>query len=101
MDFFDWSVMGTCTGATLAVALFTQLLKNLPGIAKLPTQLLSYVLAVGVLALAMVFGETGFSWAGFALALINAALVSLAANGGYAAINRIREGLTGSDGGEE
>lgn len=99
MDFFDWGVLGTYTGAALAVALFTQLLKNLPGIAKLPTQLVSYVLAVGVLALAMVFGEAGFSWAGLALALINAAIVSLAANGGYAAVNRIREGLIGSDGG--
>ena len=91
MEFFDWSLLGSYAGAVLAVAVLTQITKGIPGIVKLPTQLWSYVLALVTLLLALAFGP-GFSASGAVLALFNAALVSLAANGGYAAVERLKAG---------
>ena len=88
LTFFDWSMLGSMSGAVLAVAVLTQLTKNIPGIAKIPTQIWSYLLAAVVLVLALVFGETEVTANGVVLALINAAVVSLAANGGYEAVTR-------------
>lgn len=88
LAFFDWSMLGNMTGAVLAVAVLTQLTKNIPGIAKLPTQIWSYLLSAVVLVLALVFGEADVTANGVVLALINAAVVSLAANGGYEALTR-------------
>ncbi len=92
MEFFDWNLLGTYAGAVLAVAILTQITKGIPGIARIPTQLWSYLLALVTLLLAMAFGP-GFSASGAVLALFNAALVSLAANGGYAAVERVKSGL--------
>ena len=91
MEFFDWSLLGSYAGAALAVAVLTQITKEIPGIVKIPTQLWSYVLALVTLLLALIFGP-GFSAPGAVLALFNAALVSLAANGGYAAVERLKAG---------
>lgn len=91
MEFFDWSLLGSYAGAALAVAVLTQITKGIPGIVKIPTQLWSYVLALVTLLLALIFGP-GFSASGAVLALFNAALVSLAANGGYAAVERLKAG---------
>ena len=96
MEFFDWSILLTFTGAVLAVAILTQITKSILGIRKLPTQLWSYVLAVVIQIAAHYFtGDLNMSSA--ALVLINAALVSLAANGGYSAIDRIKQSLTDTD----
>lgn len=91
VTFFDWAYLGTVAGAVFAVALFTQLTKQLPGVNKLPTQLWSYVLAACVLLLSQAFTD-GLTAANAILCLINAALVSLAANGGYAAVKRLQTG---------
>ena len=88
LTFFDWSMLGSMSGAVLAVAVLTQLTKSIPGIAKIPTQIWSYLLSAVVLVLALVFGETEVTANGVVLALINAAVVSLAANGGYEAVTR-------------
>lgn len=100
MEFFDWSMLGTFGGSILAVAVLTQLTKSIKVIAKIPTQLWSYILAVVVLIAAQAFGE-GLTVASAGLAVINAALVSLAANGGYSAIERIKDGLTTKESTEE
>ncbi len=91
MEFFDWDGLGSYAGAAAAVGLLTQITKDAPGIRRIPTQLWSYLLALGTLLLALTFGG-GFSAKGAVLALFNAALVSLASNGGYAAVNRVKEG---------
>lgn len=93
MEFFDWSILGTFAGAVFAVAVLTQLTKSIPGVSKIPTQLWSYVLAVVVLIGAQAFGD-GLNVSSAGLALINAALVSLAANGGYEAVERLKNGMT-------
>ena len=88
LTFFDWNSLGTMTGAVAAVGVLTQLTKNIPGIKNMPTQIWSYILAAIVLVLAQVFGDIALSANGMVLALINAAVVSLAANGTYQAIAR-------------
>lgn len=92
MEFFDWNSLGSFAGAALAVAALTQITKNAPLIRRLPTQLWSYILAVIVLAAAGCF-TGGLDVSGAMLTLINAALVSLATNGGYEAILRLKDGL--------
>ena len=93
MSFFDWSDLGTFAGALAAVVLLTELTKSLPGIRRIPTQLFSWLLACGILILAAWFTGT-LSAQSAALTVLNGAMVSLAANGGYAALKRV---MTGSD----
>lgn len=96
MDLFEWNLLGSFAGAVFAVSLLTQITKEIPGVRSLPTQLWSYLLAVLTLLLAKVFGP-GCSPADAALAIFNGALVSLAANGGYEAVERLKQGLTGEE----
>lgn len=91
MEFFDWSILGTLAGAVAAVAVLTEITKGLPGIKRIPTQIWSYILALGVLICAQAF-TAGLTASSAVLALVNAAMVSLAANGGYEAISRL-EGI--------
>lgn len=88
MEFFDWSMLGTYAGAVLAVGVLTQITKGIKIIEKIPTQIWSYALSLIVLILAQVFGD-GITAQSAVLAVFNAAVVSLGANGGYAALNRI------------
>ena len=88
MEFFSWNALGEYTGAALAVGILTQVTKEIPGIKSIPTQLWSYVLALVTLLLAEVF-TSGISAQGVVLALFNAAVVSLAANGGFSAVQRM------------
>ena len=90
MEFFEWSMLGSYAGAIMAVSVITEIIKDIPGIKKIPTQLMSYVLAFIVLICAMFFSGN-FSVQGAALAVFNAALVSLGANGGYEAIQRVKK----------
>ena len=90
MEFFEWSMLGSYAGAIMAVSVITEIIKDIPGIKRIPTQLMSYVLAFIVLICAMFFSGN-FSMQGVALAVFNAALVSLGANGGYEAIQRVKK----------
>ena len=94
MEFFDWNNLSGFAGSVLAVAVLTQITKGAPVISRMPTQLWSYLLSLATLLLAQVFGSEGMEAGGAVLAFFNAALVSLTANGGYAAVNRIKEGLS-------
>lgn len=96
MNFFDWAYLGTFAGALAAVALITQMIKNLPGIKRIPTQLMSWILAVIVLIMAQWFGGT-LDAQNAVICLFNGAMVSLAANGGYAALKRVMGGTSDSD----
>ena len=91
MEFFDWNMLGSYAGAVMAVGILTQVTKGIKFVEYIPTQLWSYILSLIVLVLAQVFGA-GVSVQGAVLAVFNAAVVSLAANGGYEAINRASYG---------
>ena len=90
MEFFSWNALGEYTGAVLAVGILTQITKEIPGIKSIPTQLWSYVLALVTLLLAGVF-TSGISAQSVVLALFNAAVVSLSANGGFSAVQRMMQ----------
>ena len=85
-------MLGSYAGAAAAVGVLTQISKEIPGVKRIPTQLWSYILALLTLVLAMAF-DAGFSAQGMVLALFNAAIVSLAANGGYSAVSRVGQSL--------
>lgn len=89
MEFFDWNLLGTYAGAVTAVGILTEITKNIPFIKKIPTLAWSYILALIVLLAAMFFGQ-GFTIESAGLAVFNAAVVSLASNGGYEAIQRVK-----------
>lgn len=91
MEFFTWDILTTMAGATFAVAILTEITKGIPGISKLPTQVWSFILAFAVLFCAQAaMGTLTFSTGG--IAVLNAALVSLAANGGYDLLDRLKNG---------
>ncbi len=81
-EFFTWTMLATYAGAALATGLITQLLKGVGFIDRIPTRVFSYVVALVVL-LAAAYFTGGLTWNSAALCLINAAVVALAAQGGY------------------
>lgn len=89
-ELMTWQTMTTYGGAVLATATVTQFLKQLRVFAKLSTRLLSYLVALLVLLLVALFSG-GLTWSSAVLSLINAAVVSLAANGAYDAVASTRE----------
>ena len=86
-EFFTWAALLTYAGATLATSLVTQLIKGLGFIDKIPTRITSYAIALVVL-LAATFFTGGLTLEAGALCVINAVVVSLAANGAYDAVVR-------------
>ncbi|MBR5873478.1 MAG: hypothetical protein IKY90_01955 [Oscillospiraceae bacterium] len=84
-NFVDWTILGSYGGSIIATGLLTQLVKNSGKLKDIPTRWVSYGIAFVVLLLASFFtGSLTVSNA--VLTLFNAAIVSLAANGGYDAI---------------
>ena len=89
-EFLTWTSLATHTGATLATALITQLLKGVGPIDRIPTRLFSYIVALIVLLTATFF--TGdLTVDSSVLCIVNAAIVSLAANGAFDAVTLKRE----------
>ena len=84
-EFFTWASLGTYAGAVLATTIITQLLKGIAIFDKLPTRIFSYIVAVIVLLAANIFGGA-VNASAVALCFVNAAVVSLAANGAFDAI---------------
>ncbi len=81
-DFFTWSLLGSYSGAILAVTLITQFVKGIGFIDKIPTRFTSWIVAVVVLILAQAF-TAQLTVSSAVLTLLNAVVVSLAANGTY------------------
>ena len=85
--FFSWEYLLTFAGCVLATGLLTEFTK--PLFKKAPTQLVSYIFA----ALIMIIGQlaTGAlkTWDVAVLDLVNAAVVSLSANGGFDALDHL------------
>ena len=90
-NLFTWDVLGTYAGAVAAVGVITQLVKGVPGIVKIPTQIVSYVIALVVMMCAAAF-TTGLTASAAVLTVFNAAVVSLAANGVYSAAVKMTGG---------
>ena len=86
-EFLTWHILATFGGASIATAIITQFIKE--PLQKIPTQLVSYAIALIILVLAIAAAGLAHSWADWALAPLNAVLVSLASNGAYEAGARI------------
>ena len=88
-EFLTWETLGTFAGCALATGIFTQFLKE--PLKKLPTQWLSYIIAVLLL-----FGATaatgGFAqpWTVWAMIPLNAVVVSLSSNGAFEVVKRVQ-----------
>ena len=89
-NFFDWTMLGSFAGAAAATGLVTQAVKGI--FQKIPTQIVSYVIAVVILGLATAATGGASDWTGWALVPLNAVVVSLAANGGFDAVKRAAGG---------
>lgn len=81
-DFFTWTTLATNAGATAIVALITQVFKGVSFIEKIPTRIFSFIVAVVVLLSASFF-IGGLTLESGVLCVVNAVVVSLAANGAY------------------
>lgn len=88
-NFFDWGMLGTFAGAAAATGIVTQAVKGI--FQKIPTQIVSYVIAVVILGLATAATGGASDWTGWALVPLNAVVVSLSANGGFEAIKRVKK----------
>ena len=86
-EFFTWELLASFAGATLATGIVTQFVKG--WFSKIPTQAVSYVIALVVLCAATAATGGAGTWADWAILPINAILISLASNGAYEAVNRI------------
>ena len=90
-SFLSWDILATFAGVAACTGLLTQMLKSVT--AKLPTQWLSYIIAVVLLVITTAAtGGWMQPWTVWALVPLNAALVSLASNGAYQAIVRTKKG---------
>ena len=84
--YFTWSSIGTLAGCTAATTLITQFLKSV--FSKLPTQILSYIIAL-ILMLGATVITFGYDWQAILIAPVNAVIVSFASNGSFDAAKRI------------
>lgn len=86
-EFVTWAYLGTMAGATAFTMLVTQFIKGIGFIDRIPTRIVSYVVALVTLVAAFGFtGVTGVS--NYALCVVNALIVALASNGGYDVLNQ-------------
>ena len=86
-ELFSWDLLITLGGTSIATAILTQKVKNI--LAKIPTQIVSYAIALILLGGATVLSGQAEHWGDRAIIPLNSLLVSLAANGEYSAIKRI------------
>ena len=91
-EFINWTTLSTYGGALSMVMVLTQFTKDIGITKRIPTQIWSYILALIVLVWSMVFTD-GLTLNTFVLTLFNAAIISIGANGGFSAIQK----LTGKD----
>ena len=94
-EFLTWDMLGTFAGCLGATVILTEFLKKI--FPKIHPQIVSYVIALVILVCVKVV--TGaFALTDILLQVMNAAVVSLAANGGFDAVKDIFGGGGKSDG---
>lgn len=81
-EMFTWSSLCTLGGALSAVEILTEIFKGVSVFKKMPTRLLSFIIAAVVMVSAYLF-TSEYTLSGVLLAVFNSALVSLSANSVY------------------
>lgn len=90
-EFFTWELLGTYAGCLAATLLITQLARRIWPTAW-PTQILSYIVALGTLVLAN-WALDRLTWESAIICVFNAVIVVLAADGGYNNYKEIKEAI--------
>lgn len=89
-EFFTPEMLITFAGCALATGVITEMFKKIGFLANLRAQLVSYFVAfIILLGATLTLGQ--FTWSGLFMMLLNAAVVSLAANGGYDLVDKVVE----------
>lgn len=91
-QFFTWAELATYAGALAATLLITQLFKGVGFIERIPTRIFSFIVALIVLLIANVF-IGGFTAQTALLCMVNAVVISLAANGAFDGVVAFRNDL--------
>lgn len=87
MEMFTWDYLATAAGATSAVTVITQFIKDLPYVKDVPTQAVSYLVSLVVMFAASFF--TGILTIDYAALIpLNAVVIMLASNGAYHAVTK-------------
>ncbi len=94
-EFLTWDMLGTFAGCLGATVILTEFLKKI--FPKIHPQIVSYVISLVILVCVKVVAGA-FAWNDILLQVMNAAVVSLAANGGFDAVKDIFGGGNKSDG---
>lgn len=81
-EFITWAGLGTYAGAVMMTTIITQFLKDIPAIAKMNAQIISYTVAVLLMWGSLLFGG-GMTLPNAVLCAVNAVMVALASNGVY------------------
>lgn len=97
-QFFTWETLATLAGCAAATGIVTQLVKD--ALKRIPTQLVSYIIALLILTAATAATGSASDWTGWAIVPLNAVIVSLSANGAFAAVKRATGGDKESKGDE-
>lgn len=85
--FFSWAILATYAGATAATVAVTQVFKGVGFIDRIPTRIVSYVVALILLIAATAF-TSGLTVETAVLCVVNAVVVSLASNGTFDAVSK-------------
>lgn len=86
-EFMSWETIGTVVGFVTSVILLTEFLKYVPIIKKVPTQIVSFVVAM-IVMVAYKFAVGEFKMVDALLYVLNSVGASLTSNGGYDVIKR-------------
>lgn len=87
-EFMTWEFIGTFVGFAAAVALMTEFSKVFKFLGRVPTQLVSFAIAI-VIMVVYKLATNDFKGVDIVLYILNSAGASLTANGAYDAVERI------------
>lgn len=88
-EFTTWASLGTYAGAVMMTTIITQFLKNIPFIAKMNAQIISYTVALLLMWGSLLFNG-GMTIPNAVLCAVNAVMAALASNGVYDAATAAR-----------
>ena len=82
-NFFTWEMLATFAGCMAGTMVMTEFTKKMTK--TIPAQIISFVYAMVILVVGQLVAKT-FTWNDILLDLVNAAMISLSANGGFDAV---------------
>ena len=82
-ELLNWASLGSYAGSVMFTTLATQFIKDVGFLKRIPTRLISYVIATVILLLAYFFTATTYNATNIVLCFVNAVIVALAANGAF------------------